>query len=360
MDLSPNDIRNYEFATQMRGYSKDEVDDFRELVAATLEALKQDNLKLSMEIDSLKTQLAGLRQFEETIKSAAIDARRNADLTVANAKKEAELVLSRAKTEAMEIVGSRAQKVGEIEDQITKLQLARKSYLSKLRNLIKSHLEVLEEVVDGEAAVEPKSGLEVTESIEVTHKKLETIATKPEKTEPIKTEEANAVEEIAPAPAPTPTPTPTPPEAEPPPTAAEDVSGDQTPQPGQSVDPELAAALEKYQRKEEPPTEQQPTATPTTDHAPAPCEIVETSTRAEDIPEGFVAPETDTPVSDGTDKVAVAVDSQPDATEHNTIDVGDPPDSAKEDSKAAPENLAEELDRVVAKFEEEMDKAEKS
>ena len=144
MDLSPNDIRNYEFANKMRGYSKDEVDDFRELVAAALEALKQENLKLSIEIDSLKTQLAGLRQFEDTIKSAAIDARRNADLTVANAKREAELLLSRAKTEAMEIIGSRAQKVGEIEDQITKLQFAKKSYLSKLRNLSKSHLEVLE------------------------------------------------------------------------------------------------------------------------------------------------------------------------------------------------------------------------
>lgn len=352
MDLSPNDIRNYEFATQMRGYSKDEVDDFRELVATTLEALKQDNLKLSMEIDSLKTQLAGLRQFEDTIKSAAIDARRNADLTVANAKKEAELILSRAKTEAMEIVGSRAQKVGEIEDQITKLQLARKSYLSKLRNLIKSHLDLLEEVVSSETTAESKSGLEVTESTEVTPKKLETIATKPDKTEPIKTEEVNAAEEIVPA--------TTPPKAEPSPTATEDIPGDQTPHTGQPVDPELAAALEKYQRKEEPPAEQQPTTTPTTDHSPAPCEIVETSAHAEDIPNGFVAPETDPAASDGTDKVAVDVDSQPDATEHNAIDVGAPPDSVKEESKVAPENLAEELDRVVAKFEEEMDKAEKN
>lgn len=352
MDLSPNDIRNYEFASQIRGYSKDDVDDFRELVAAALETLKQDNLKLSTEIDSLKTQLAGLRQFEDTIKSAAIDARRNADLTVANAKKEAELLLSRAKTEAMEIIGSRAQKVGEIEDQITKLQFTKKSYLSKLRNLIKSHLEVLEEISSGEAAAEPKSGLEVIESIEVTRKRLETIATKPDEPEPIKTEEANAAEEIVSA--------PTPPEAEPSPTVAEDVSGDQAPHPDQPVDPELAAALEKYQRKEEPPAEQQPTATPTTDYAPAPGEIVETSARAEDIPEGFVAPEADTAASDSTDKVATPVDSQPDATEHNAIDVGALPDSVEEDSKVAPENLAKELDRVVAKFEEEMDKAEKN
>ena len=345
MDLSPNDIRNYEFANQMRGYSKDEVDDFLELVAAALEAVKQENLKLSMEIDSLKTQLAGLRQFEDIIKSAAIDARRNADLTVANAKKEAELILSRAKTEAMEIIGSRAKKVGEIEDQITKLQLAKKSYLSKLRNLIKSHLEVLEEV-----AAESKGRLEVTESTEFSRQKLETIATKPHQSGPIKTEEASVAEQTA---ATEVTP------AAPLPAAAEDVSGDQAPLGDQPVDPELAAALEKYQRKEKPAAEQEQASQPT-QHAPAPGEIVETSARAEDIPEGFVAAKADDTADDDTGEIVADADSQQDATEHRAIDVDPPADTAEGDSKMAPDNLANELDRVAAKFEEEMDRADKN
>ena len=44
MDLSPNDIRNYEFSTQMRGYSKDEVESLLEQVAAALEAVKQEDI----------------------------------------------------------------------------------------------------------------------------------------------------------------------------------------------------------------------------------------------------------------------------------------------------------------------------
>ena len=75
MDLSPNDIRGYEFPNQMRGYDKDEVDNFLEQVANAFEEMKQQNLKYSMEIESLKSQLSGLKQFEDTIKSAAIDAR---------------------------------------------------------------------------------------------------------------------------------------------------------------------------------------------------------------------------------------------------------------------------------------------
>ncbi len=350
MDLSPNDIRNYEFASQMRGYAKEEVDDFREKVAVALEGLKQENLKLSMENESLKTQLAGLRQFEETIKNAAIDARRNADMTIANAKKEAELIISRARTEAESILGSRAKKVSEIEDQIAKLELAKKSYLAKLRNLITSHLQVLDEVAREESAPSAKNDLEVTDSTEVSRQKLETLVTPPSKSEPIKTEEANAVEHIIPTPAPEATPS----ESEPAAAASEQSSSEHP------VDPELAAALEKYQRKEPPPIKEQPSP-PTMDAPPAPGQIVETTARAEDIPNGFITPEMEkTPPPDDTDKIALSPDAPEEATEHNAISIDQSTEPAPAEEDISPEKLAQELDRVVAKFEEEMDKAEKS
>jgi len=354
MDLSPNDLRNYEFAHQMRGYDREEVDNFLEQVATGLEALKQDNLKLSMEVDSLKTQLAGLRQFEDTIKSAAIDARRNADMTIANAKKEAELTLSRAKSEAEGIVGSHTHKVSELEEQITKLQLAKKSYLTKLRNLIKSHLMVLEEVASVESPTdEPKSSLEVTDSTEVTTNKLETIATMPAKPEPIKTEPANDAETIIPS-------SPDTAESAPSLTAPEDASEDEAQPPEQALDPELAAALESYQRKASSPTEEEKAAEPTTDQATAPGQLVETTARAEDVPTGFIAKDNDNTTSEVTDKISTGEEEQPSPTEHNAITVDTETDTQEEDSSLGPESLAEELDRVVAKFEEEMDKAEKN
>ncbi|MBD3402924.1 DivIVA domain-containing protein, partial [candidate division GN15 bacterium] len=67
MDLSPNDIRSYQFPNQMRGYDREEVDGFREQMAQAFETLKQEQVKLSMENESLKNQLAALKQFEDTI-----------------------------------------------------------------------------------------------------------------------------------------------------------------------------------------------------------------------------------------------------------------------------------------------------
>ena len=148
MDLTPNDIRNYEFSSQMRGYDKDEVDTFLNQVAAALEGMKQENLKQSLEIDSLKTQVAGLREFEDTIKNAAIDARRNADMTITNAKKEAELVLTKARAEGDKIVGSRSKQISSLENKIAKLEVVKKSYMNKLRSLINSHLDIIDETGD--------------------------------------------------------------------------------------------------------------------------------------------------------------------------------------------------------------------
>lgn len=351
MDLSPNDIRNYEFNTQMRGYDKEEVNNLLEQIAVALENSKQDNLRLSMEVESLKSQLAGLKQFEDTIKSAAIDARRNADMTIANAKQEADLILSKARGEAERTIASRSKDVADIESQITKLAMTKNSYLNKVKSMIKSHLELLDEVASGEIEnKEFEDRLEVTETQDVTTDKRESLAAEPEMpedaddeaeemgdelSESSKNELTNALkgalktDDEAPA---------------------EELGADSS-----KVDPELAAALEKY--KHAPATEaaapkaQAPAPTPA---KTKPEDLVETNQRAEDIPHGFVTVSNDpTPPSADTDRVKTA---QTDKTEHNAIDI----EATEAKSQVEPADLAKELDNVVAKFEEEMDRAEKN
>ena len=370
MDLSPNDIRNYEFPSQMRGYSKDDVDSFLETVAAALEQAKQENLKLSMEIDSVKSQLTGLRQFEDTIKSAAIDARRNADMTVANAKKEAELMLSQAKSEAERVIGSRTQELQRFESQLTKAEMVKKSYFAKLQSLIKSHLDMVESIAgvgeppdvrdddDPESAnttdsVRPSPDrIEVTESSEVDRQTMETIAGEPSPSKPLTMEEANAAERIVTVEdetSPPPTPDDEAAHAEMAATTDDSVTdAEEEPKP---VDPELATALQQYQQTQT--KQDSKTEAPSTpdEPPPKPGAFVVTDQRAEDIPPGFVVGEAeaaallaDDPSDPATDRVQVS-NSQ---AEGPNGEPGEP---------IAPEKLADELDKVVAKFEEEMDKA---
>ncbi|HVP06924.1 MAG TPA: DivIVA domain-containing protein [Candidatus Acidoferrum sp.] len=344
MELSPNDIRNFEFPTQLRGYEKEAVDNFKEQVAVTIEMLKQEHLRLTMEIESTKIQLAGLKQFEDAIKNAAIDARRNADATIANAKKEAEQILSQANSDAAQEMATRSQKRDELESQITKLELTRKSYLSKLRALINAHAEWVEEFTRTEFA-EPitEETIEVTDSSEISNHKRETIATLPSTPAPIRSEQVKAAEKIitvAPEPA----------------RAAEPIAAQAEPQPEAAqedvVDPELAAALETYRKLAEARAKAKPSQ-PRPAPKPAKGPVQFTNKKAGDIPEGYITPGADQ-INQTTDKMKVS------GTEHNNLNLDAPISEEPAPEPVPAENLAEVLDNVVSKFEEEMDKAAKS
>jgi DivIVA domain-containing protein len=185
MSLTANDIRSIEIRTQMRGYDKEEVDNLLEQVAVALETAKQETVKLSMEIDSLRAQVNTLKENEDVIKIAAIDARKNADSTIAAAKKEAVEIIAKAKEAAEQVIIEKGKKVEEIEQHVLSLDQNRKAYLSKLRNLISSHLELAEREAESdvkeamaEAAESIANGetISVTESEDVTTENREIIA----------------------------------------------------------------------------------------------------------------------------------------------------------------------------------------
>ena len=400
--LSPNDIRNYEFSNQMRGFDKDEVKEFLEQVAVVLDTLKQENLKLSMQTDSLKTQLESVKQFEDTIKGAAIDARRNADATVADAKEKAHAIMATAKEEAEELITSRERRVQQLEQTLTKLEMSRTSYLTKLRDLIDSHRELVDEVARVEtpeytpskptvaavaaAAVDPTSatdkvetvgdtfegpspeensladtgtieigspdatnGLEVTDSSEVSRHKLETIGTRVEHDEA--DNERPEEEDAAPNRI----------------VAAESGEAPEQPEADAPLDPELAAALENYQRAN---AETPELSRPETPAPPAPPQndMQETTALAEDIPSGFI-PAADETVKttkaalDTNDTGAIKSGTDGDeSTEHNAIDIDQPlgTERVPAGTDNSSDDIANELDAVAAKFEEEMDKAAKA
>ena len=345
MDLSPNDIRNYEFPNQMRGYDKDEVDGFLDQVAAALDQLKQENMKLSMQVESLTSQLSGLKQFEDTIKSAAIDARRNADMTIATAKQEAEMILTKARQEAENLISARSRDVEEIEQQITRLGLSKKSYLNKLRSLISSHLEMIEEIDAGDipefSGNDTDDNIAVTESTDVTTRSRESLADAPKarEQEPEEEEEASPVEYDLDASAEEDDETTLAAELK----EEEEAPAEEKPAQSGAIDPELAAALENYKQAA---AHDAQTAKPEPKATTPPPAVVETNARAEDIPPGFFAKDGD-PVNDeqATDKVRVASGS----VEPNNlnIDPGDKP-------PLEPDKLAEELDQVAAKLDEKI------
>ncbi len=323
MDLSPNDIRNYEFSNQMRGYEKEAVDSFLEQIAVALENSKQENLKLSMEIDSLKSEVKNLRQYEETIKNAAIDARRNADMTVANAQKEGELIMESARNESESILLSRSAKMSEIESQISNLEVTKKSYLSKFQSMIHNHLDIIKDIVDREEIETSDTGsIQVTDSSEIAEAKDSLHSSKKADKPASKVEEANAAGEIV--------------EVSSEKVAKQESKKPETSSPKASSTDTGEIAIAKAKKQEEPaPSNSEPEAV----HETAEAE------KSDDQESVFANPDSDDLNLNASAAIKIP---QTEEKKENYTEVKDEHD------------LASELDNIAAKFEEEMDKAEKS
>jgi hypothetical protein len=240
---------------------------------------------------------------------------------VANAKHEAELIVSRATNEAEQVLSGRAQRHAELESSIQKLELTRKSYLSKLRQLIGSHLEWVQELAQAElpeaqrtqAKGQPQSQqqqedrIEITDTTEMTAQTRETVATVPSKQGLAKTEEANAASKIVEV-----DHTITNRQV----TDAVRAVVQEEEQPKQ-IDPELASALENYRKVGEAAAQKE--------------------TRESNVQTGKVKTAPTNPA------------------EYAQINLDGPANQQDQGN-----DLAKVLDNVVSKFEEEMDKAAKS
>ena len=314
----------------MRGYDKTEVDTFKEQTAQAIEHLKQELIRANMELESVKLQFNTIKQFEETIKGAAIDARRNADATIATARKEAQIILEKTKGEVETVIATRKQRIAEAQAQMEKIELIRDAFLQKIRTMITSHLELLNASTQGEPGprhqqppkdtplfptpqpakpVKIEDAIEITDSNEISRGRRETVATRPSKPEHGVTEEANAPSHIVSVEAQPVMPAPVIDMSEPDDelaAALKKTFRDETPSTS-TVDPELASALEKYKHS------------------------------ADDSPLGLVG--------NNAGEKAVATPA---------------PATAPRGSAIPAEVLAKELDEVVAKFAEEMDRASKS
>ncbi|UCD17676.1 MAG: DivIVA domain-containing protein, partial [Candidatus Zixiibacteriota bacterium] len=150
MELTPNEMRNQTFASSFRGYSKAEVDAFRNAAASALEEAKVKILNLTEDYESLKQHYQVLKNLEETVKTAMVEAQKSSEQIVINARKEAELIINQAKHHRDQLIGEKHRLLSELEAQMAKMEFTRKSFYNKLRAEMEAHLKLVDSIYPGE------------------------------------------------------------------------------------------------------------------------------------------------------------------------------------------------------------------
>ena len=155
MKLTPLDIQQQKFQVKWRGYDKQEVETFLEMISEDVELLLQECNKLKSEIQKCEVRLVDFRENERAIQQTIMTTQKVSDDLKRNAQREAELIISEAKVaagrimndaraQAEKVVGDSRFEVGKLTKELHDLKNRKMDYEVTFKSMLESQLRLLQ------------------------------------------------------------------------------------------------------------------------------------------------------------------------------------------------------------------------
>lgn len=143
MAITPIDIQQHQFKSQLFGYDKPGVDRFLELVAEEMERIHRQYQEVREELSRTRATLEEMREREATLKETLMTAQKVTDDLRANARKEAEVIIADSRVRAEQIVSEAEKRRLRLIGEIQEAKRQKVAFETGLRALIESHLRLL-------------------------------------------------------------------------------------------------------------------------------------------------------------------------------------------------------------------------
>ena len=155
MPIRPIDIRRKEFKSGFRGYDANQVDDFLDAVADEYERNYTENQRMREELSSLRDRLQQFEDLEGSIRAALVHAEQASnDLRRAatseaedvrqSAQREADFTIREAQTRSHQMLADSSARIERVQDSYEALQEAKKSFTNDFRLLLKTYMDIME------------------------------------------------------------------------------------------------------------------------------------------------------------------------------------------------------------------------
>src|SRR5918992_1093162 len=155
MPIRPIDIRRKEFRNGFRGYDANQVDDFLDTVADEFERSYNENQRMREEVSGLRDRLQQFEDLEGSIRAALVHAERASnDLRRAaaqeaegikeSAQREADFTIREAQSRSHQMLADSSARIERVQDSYDALQEAKRSFANDFRHLLKTYMEMME------------------------------------------------------------------------------------------------------------------------------------------------------------------------------------------------------------------------
>jgi cell division initiation protein len=144
MKITPLDIQQQQFKTRFRGFDIREVDAFLEQMAETFDSFQKENQNRGDEVRRLELEIQGYRKREETFKRALLNSQKVLDQMKDNARKSAELIIAEAEVKAEKILNKAHNRLAQLHEDIAELKRQRIQIEVQISSIIEAHSRLLE------------------------------------------------------------------------------------------------------------------------------------------------------------------------------------------------------------------------
>ena len=134
------------FTITENGYNVDEVNKFIDVVIKRLEKMNNENSLLQMKISSLEEELQKEKRTEIKMAEAILAAQKTSEKIKSLAKNEADMIVEEAKNNANSIIHEALINAERTNNEANTLRKNIVVYKNRVKNIIKSQLELAEEL----------------------------------------------------------------------------------------------------------------------------------------------------------------------------------------------------------------------
>lgn len=143
MAITPLEIQHKEFTVRMKGYDKEQVDDFLDVLKKELEQVNKENRELQKQIQFAEEKIDHFQNLQDTLNKSIVVAQDAADRLKENARKEAEIILFEAEKSADRLLKEAAGKATKINQETEEVRRESRNFKQKLQLLVESQLNLI-------------------------------------------------------------------------------------------------------------------------------------------------------------------------------------------------------------------------
>jgi cell division initiation protein len=142
--MVPEEVRAKEFKRSVFGYSPQEVKIFLEQAAEEFATLQGEIQRFSDELDRAQRELRDYHEKGRRLEAALTQTKSTAEEIKTNAKREAEIIVAEAELQAEKILGQTHNRLARLHEDISELKRQRTQFEVRLRSLVEAHLKLLD------------------------------------------------------------------------------------------------------------------------------------------------------------------------------------------------------------------------